>query len=455
MAEPRRPHLFSRIAGLARGVRPRGAWWPPRLPGRERVVRNQDAEIARIQLRILTEALDKTGGVAVHEGKGRDDSYLYRPEQVLTLADEVGRVESFFRERTEQFAGEVRTIERIGNVRRLSLPARLDAQGVPETLDELDEALGEGVVRPDHVLYVTPGGSGKLCPADEPETCGVAAPVPGLNPDAGAGRGVKVSVVDTGWWEPAGSSSTTPWLKGVHGDAEHVDPAAIHPYAGHGTFVAGVVRCLAPGTEIEVEGIMPHGGACYESDIARELNEALSDPERPQLISISAGTYTRRNLGLLTFEALSRAFDLEEGEKAPLVVAAAGNDTSTRPFWPAAYPWVVGVGSLDSGGVVSSFSNVGPWVDVYAHGRDLVNAYPVGRYVCHEPPHRGEVRRFDGIARWSGTSFATPVVTGSLAAYMAAHDVHARQAHADLVAAGRHLHDPRAGDIVALGPPFV
>ena len=79
----------------------------------------------------------------------------------------------------------------------------------------------------------------------------------------------------------------------------------------------------------------------------------------------------------------------------------------------------MGVGSLDRDGQMSDFSNWGDSVDVLALGRNLVNAFPRGRYVCQESPDRGDVRIFDNLlARWSGTSFAAPLVTGMIAAAM-------------------------------------
>ena len=380
-------------------------------------------EILREQVAYLIKAMGGPDKAAVVWNDIGGIDYLYRPGFVLAR-------DEHWRDVAELLGAERVVDERSQNQRVLTV-LRVPADRLtPEHLLVVDRELGVGKATPDHIMYVTPGG-GYACPATEPEEPGAApAPYPPISSDTGAGTGVFVSVVDTGWWPPAATDPASPWLAGVTGDPETIDLTHIHPYAGHGTFIAGVVRTQAPAAEIRVEGFLPLGGAAYESEMVIQLGEALA--LSPDIISLSAGCPTRGELPLLSFEVFWE--QRLSHQKGTVLVAAAGNDSHRLPFWPAAFPWAVSVGAIDADGARADYSNFGSWVDVYALGTDLVNAYPTGTFFCHQPPNVGDKREFAGLTKWSGTSFSTPLVSGLIAARMSHHGISARLAADELLA---------------------
>jgi subtilisin family serine protease len=319
---------------------------------------------------------------------------------------------------------------------------RLRDDDTETALTTIEGRFGVGVATPDHVVHVCPKVS--ACPATEPESVDATAPVPPVSTDpASDGRGVLVSVVDTGFLPDLTASH--PWLAGVTGDVEDIDPADIGPYVGHGSFVAGVVRAMAPRAEVHVEGFITHGGTLFESEMVKQLDEALD--RVPDVICLSGGTRSRRNLGLLGFEVFWE--NRLRHYKGTVLIAAAGNDADRGPFWPAAFPWAVSVGALDQHDQRAPFTNFGSWVDVYAPGMDIVNAFPTGTYTYREPPKVGQVARFtNGLARWSGTSFATPIVAGLVAARMSRTAESGRQAADALLELARQNAVPRVGAIL-------
>jgi subtilisin family serine protease len=80
--------------------------------------------------------------------------------------------------------------------------------------------------------------------------------------------------------------------------------------------------------------------------------------------------------------------------KGAVVIAAAGNNGRNMPFYPAYYPNVVAVGATSQNDTKASFSNYGTWVDIAAPGVQILSTYQ------------------DGYASMSGTSMASPVISG-------------------------------------------
>lgn len=396
------------------------AWW-------------DDSEMRKARMRRHVEIVtERRPELAVDTG-GSDDladtQHMHRKGTILIRDADLQRVRAIV-------PGEVE--DNLINGLTLYRPRDLDTEAA---LNQIDRELGVGIATPDHALHVTPAG---ICPASEPEDVDLP-PHPAVNTDPGSdGTGVLVSVVDTGFL-PSLADAQHPWLAGVTGDTESYDGTHIRPFEGHGTFVAGIVRCLAPAAEVRVEGFLTHGGTVFESEIVRQLDDALN--RVPDIISMSAGTLTRHNLPPLSFDIFWE--NRLRHYKGTVLVAAAGNDMHRGPFWPAALPWAVSVGALDEHYARAPFTNYGSWVDVYAPGVDIVNAFPDGLYTYQEPPRAGDTHKFRyGMARWSGTSFSTPIVSGMIAARMSETGENGRHAADALLARARRDARPRVGAIL-------
>jgi hypothetical protein len=407
------------------------------------------------QIGIIRAAFGDELGVACEvPGDDTTATYLYRAGHVLVPTDQVAALQRVFESHSDLY-GEVSvpSDEPSEGLTLFRLPGRLDNVDQPDeaTLAHIDAALGPGVVTPDHLVFVTLYA--RMCPADEPDSPGRERPWPRETRDTDRGADVRIDVVDTGWWKQAAQDPDAPYLaNGVDGDAEQINPAAIHPYGGHGTFVAGVVRCQAPAAEVTIHGMLTKGGAIFESELMKQLDIAVFQ-DAPDIVSISGGTHTYNDQPLKTFEHLAEKHNLIDNPDAPLIVAAAGNDRTDQKFWPAAFDWVVGVGSLDRDDTVSDYSDYGDWVDIYALGRDHVNAFPTGTYTCYEPPNVGQVRQFQNLAKWSGTSFSTPLISGLLAGIMSEHGLTAHEAWLRMKADAIVRTDPNVGKILTVDTP--
>jgi subtilisin family serine protease len=116
--------------------------------------------------------------------------------------------------------------------------------------------------------------------------------------------------------------------------------------------------------------------------------------------------------------------------KGALVVAAAGNNSSNAPFYPASYPGVLSVAASDQFDKLFSYSDFGSWVDVAAPGSNYTVAPSGNSY------------------NFGGTSSASPLVAGIAGLLLSA--VPAATA-ADVAAAITQTTDPLTAGAVASG----
>ncbi|MFI2433192.1 S8/S53 family peptidase [Streptomyces sp. NPDC018693] len=359
--------------------------------------------------------------------------------------------------------------------------------GALRALREAEGRAGRRLVSRNHVVSIAVNA----CPGDEPVPAPVTEPP---NPAAAeavhdADTAVKVLVVDTGLTHDYRHCSL---LAHTDGDAqltETDEDGVLQQYVGHGTFIAGLVAAVAPNTDITVRNTLHDAGAVLESEFGEKLFDAVEQGGWPDILSLSAGTSNGRVDGLLGLDAFMR----ELREQDTLLVAAAGNNASATPFWPAAYAslpeyadCVLSVGALRGDGEFGAcFSNHGAWVRVYAPGERLTSAFtgydaPVPyvyqhstfdacRYgfgydcTCRSPRHTGVLSEasgkpdqvmFEGLASWSGTSFATPVAAGLVAAHMTAHkERDPRLAARQLLDEQVEFAEVRGAHVPALRPP--
>lgn len=373
-------------------------------------------------------------GVAVAFDDGAGE-YLYRPGQIVVAAEDVGEAQKLLRrEKAERLDG--------GGGGLGVVTFRLaDDTDVPTLVSRLrQEGRGRQLrVGPNHVLSFS--SHIQWAPGAEPPS--PAEPRPDI-PSKGAlpGEGVRVGVVDTGATEHS-------WFAGrVNGGPGDDDPAdddgdgALDIGAGHGTFVAGVVLQHAPGASVVMRRATTTGGLTDELAVAR----AMLDLAEVDVLNLSLGTYGHDDqppIALLA--ALQRLWDANPDV---VVVAGAGNDGWDRPFWPAASKRVIGVGALDDRGDKAPFSNHGWWVDACAPG---VKAHSTFLKWDGPVAHGGADASFPQWARWSGTSFAAPRVTGVIAAAVARFG-DAVEAAFRVVGARGLPRRPGLGTVVA-GPP--
>ncbi len=210
------------------------------------------------------------------------------------------------------------------------------------------------------------------------------------------GQGVKVAVLDTG------VDATISQLPGYDFVEEDTTPQDAFP-GGHGTGVAGLVKEVAPGVGIVPVRVCDEGGTCRASRVVRGVCWVVQNRQGPTVVNLSLG-------GDTPVEALKLALQAALSQGIPVAVAAGNQGNQGSPaHYPAAFDLsgLVAVGALEArpgsppGWGPAPYSTQGAYVDLAAPGTDLSCPLPGG-----------------GAGSCTGTSFATPLVAGTMALWL-------------------------------------
>jgi Subtilase family/Ricin-type beta-trefoil lectin domain-like len=217
------------------------------------------------------------------------------------------------------------------------------------------------------------------------------------------GGGIKVAVIDSGidLAHPvfAGKlSASTEFWDYVGNDATPQDEAGGSGY-GHGTAVAGIILQVAPRAKILPIRVLRPDGTANTSDVVAAIGRAVNNGANIINLSLGTGGYDQSLMDICTWA----------NSQGVRIVAAAGNNGQLNNLdSPALFSWssstyqmTIGVGSVKANDQKSSFSSYGDSIYTFAPGENIWSAYPGNK-----------------SANFTGTSFAAPIVSGSIALAM-------------------------------------
>ncbi len=214
----------------------------------------------------------------------------------------------------------------------------------------------------------------------------------------------------------------------------------------HGTHVAGTVgadtnngRGVAGTTwhtrimPLRVLGV--EGGT--DADIAQAIRYAVGLSNASGTVPARPAKILNMSFGGLAFSQTVQDAVYDAREEGAILVAAAGNDSARRPYYPASLDGVISVSAVDLNLQKAVYSNFGPGIDVAAPGGDTsvdLNGDNFGDGVLSTlgNDHGEFFYRF-----YQGTSMAAPHVTGVLALMLAVNP-NLTPTDIDLLLAGTH-----------------
>lgn len=209
---------------------------------------------------------------------------------------------------------------------------------------------------------------------------------------------IRVAIVDTG----LSSNAPSLWAKvvawedetGKYGNAYDLpnplfaNDAPQNHGAGHGTMVAGLISTLAPNSDLVILRAAGPDGKATAWSIIRGITDAVAHGAKVCNVSLGSAN------DILALEPVVEWCTTQ----GLTVVAPVGNDNVQQAYEPARLDGVFCVGGLDATNHKAPFANYHSKVKVSAPCTGIISVDWTGQ-----------------LAVWSGTSFASPMVTAAIA----------------------------------------
>ena len=232
------------------------------------------------------------------------------------------------------------------------------------------------------------------------------------------GVGRKVVVLDTGYnyLHPELISSYLGGRDFVNNDLDPFDDN------GHGSHVAGLITAdgaypdakgVAPDAGIIAGKVLGADGSGYFSNVVAAIYWAIDgqdgiantpDDYNADAISMSLGTRPPDTYSGFCYDPDMTAAINYAISRGVIVVIATGNNGNSGVSFPGCINESTTVGAVDSGDNIASFSGTGEAVDITSPGVSLLSSWLGSSYYYS-----------------SGTSMATPIVSGTVALVKFAH----------------------------------
>lgn len=180
------------------------------------------------------------------------------------------------------------------------------------------------------------------------------------------------------------------------------DPADTTDCNGHGTHVAGTSAGttwgVAKRATVHPVRVLGCAGSGSTTGIVAGVDWVVQNAQRPAVANMSLGGGDQAALDLAVQNAIASGITF---------VVAAGNESSDACSGsPNKVPQAITVGATTQSDQMSSFSNYGPCVDLFAPGSGITSAYTGGA---------------NATAVLDGTSMASPHVAGAAALVLGAN----------------------------------